>query len=289
MPGCPRHAFTIDAADISANALGRAERAVYGKNSFRGGELAFRDRHFIPTPEGYALSPQVRRCVKFSQGNILNDNFLDGSAPYDFIFCRNLLIYFDSATQVLALGKLHRLLSDDGVLFVGPAELPLVVASGFVNAGLPMAFACQKATWNAVDEGRRIDEPRKTSDADASDSSLRNQQDQRRATRGSRSAIPDALEVAHEHTKAGRIAEAVAICNAHLACAGPSAQAYYLLGLATEASDASAAIAFYRKALYLEPKHYATLLQITLAFKKTGDLEAASIYQRRAERAQPQS
>lgn len=287
--GVPEALFTIEAADISANALSRAERAVYGKNSFRGRELAFRDRHFLPTAEGYALSPHVRRCVKFAQGNILNDNFLDGSAPYDFIFCRNLLIYFDAATQVLALGKLHRLLVADGVLFVGPAELPLVLASGFVNAGLPMAFACQKATRNAVGEGPRADPRRNTSGAAATDYALRNQQVQGRATRAPRPVTHDALEVAQDHTKAGHLVEAVAICNAQLASAGPSAQAYYLLGLTAEASDDPAAIAFYRKALYLEPKHYEALIRITLLFKKTGDLEAAHIYERRAERAQPKS
>jgi chemotaxis protein methyltransferase WspC len=287
--GVPEACFTIEAADISAHALSRAERAVYGNNSFRGRDLAFRDRHFLPARDGYALSPHVRRCVKFARGNLLNDNFLDGRAPYDFIFCRNLLIYFDADTQVLALGKLHRLLAADGVLFVGPAELPLVVASGFVNAGLPMAFACQKATRNAVGEGRRTDPPRKTSDAAAKFYDLRNQQVQGRAARYSRPATRDALEVAQEHMKAGRLAEGVAICNAHLARAGPSAQAYFLLGLAAEASDDSSAMAFYRKALYLEPKHYKALVQITLVFKKTGDLEAARIYQRRAERAQPKS
>ncbi len=287
--GVPEASFTIEAADISANALSRAERGVYGKNSFRGGELAFRDRHFLPSADGYALSSHVRRCVNFTQGNILNDNFLDRSAPYDFIFCRNLLIYFDAAAQVLALGKLYRWLADNGVLFVGPAELPLVVASGFVNAELPMAFACQKATRNAVDEGRRTGQPRKTSDTAAPDYDQRIQPDRRRAARAPRPAAPDPLKVAHEHTKAGRLAEAVAICNAHLANAGPAAQAYYLLGLAAEASDDPAAIAFYRKAIYLEPKHYEALIQITLLFKKTGDLEAARIYERRAERAQPKS
>ena len=40
--------FQIDAVDISARALARAERGVYGRNSFRGKDLAFRDRYFQP-------------------------------------------------------------------------------------------------------------------------------------------------------------------------------------------------------------------------------------------------
>lgn len=268
--GMPEMAFTIDAADISANALARAERAVYGKNSFRGRELGFRDRHFLPTQEGYALSPIVRRCVRFERGNVLDDSFLAGSVPYDFIFCRNLLIYFDPATQILALSKLHRLLAADGVLFVGPAELPLVVASGFVSAGLPMAFACRKAGGDiapAETPRRRKSEVRTPTRSDATAS----------------------LEVARQHVAAGRRAEVAAICIAHLASAGPSAQAYYLLGLVKDADNNPAAIKYYRKALYLEPKHYEALVHLTLALEKSGDGAAARIYQRRAERAQPKT
>ncbi|HEU0039708.1 MAG TPA: protein-glutamate O-methyltransferase CheR, partial [Verrucomicrobiae bacterium] len=138
------HRFVINAVDISTHAVARAKQAVYGKNSFRGKELAFRDRHFLQTKDGYALNRHVRECVQFFRDNLLGDAFLLGHMLYDFIFCRNLLIYFDRATQVRALEKLHRLLAPQGVLFVGPAETPLVADNGFVNANLAMAFACRK-------------------------------------------------------------------------------------------------------------------------------------------------
>ena len=51
--GVPTDRFQIDAVDISARALARAGRAVYGKNSFRGKDLAFRDRYFQPSEEGF--------------------------------------------------------------------------------------------------------------------------------------------------------------------------------------------------------------------------------------------
>ena len=265
----PDASFVIDAMDISASALARAEQAVYGKNSFRGGELAFRDRHFRPTQDGFALGPAVRRCVKFERGNILEDDFLAGSGAYDYIFCRNLLIYFDPASQVLALSKLHRLLADDGVLFVGPAELPLVVASGFVNSGIPMAFACRKAPPPA----RAPVKPFHQQPAEARTPTPM--------------VAPAELKVARQHADAGRLAEATVICNAHLTSEGPSAQAFFLLGLIQAARNDPEAISYYRKALYLEPNHYEALVHITLALEKSGDTESARIYQRRTERAQP--
>jgi chemotaxis protein methyltransferase WspC len=51
--GVASERFQIKAADISARAIARAERGVYGKNSFRGKDLAFRDRYFKPSKEGF--------------------------------------------------------------------------------------------------------------------------------------------------------------------------------------------------------------------------------------------
>ncbi len=50
--GVPAERFRVDAVDISARALAQAERAVYGKNSFRGKDLDFRDRYFEATGGG---------------------------------------------------------------------------------------------------------------------------------------------------------------------------------------------------------------------------------------------
>jgi chemotaxis protein methyltransferase WspC len=212
--------FTIDAVDISAHALARAERAVYGKNSFRGRDLAFRDRYFQATKDGYALNATVRATVKFRRENILDDGFLTRSAPYDFILCRNLLIYFDRSTQVLTLEKLHRLLSEDGVLFVGPAEMPLVTESGFVSANLPLAFACRKANGRFVP----APVPRRRKPAAVRPVAMSVQASLaqtngilERAPNAARAGpSPVTLETARQLADTGRIAEAISICEEFL-------------------------------------------------------------------------
>jgi len=285
--------FAIDAVDISTNALARAEKAVYGKNSFRGRDHAFRDRHFHHAKDGYELNPSVRATVKFHRDNILDAGFLGGSAPYDFIFCRNLLIYFDRATQVLVLEKLNRLLAKDGVLFVGPAEMPLVSEGGFASANLPLAFACRKFTEEPVHAPKtrqRKHEPRPIAKPSLVKPKSTQFTDtlQRLPTAGARAIdhVPGNLEVARQLADTGRIDEAAAICEAHLAEHGASAEAYYLLGLIKDANDDPEAITFYRKALYLEPKHYEALVHVALWLEKTGDLTGARPFKRRAERAQ---
>src|SRR6266567_1571676 len=59
--GVPGGRFQIDAADISGRALARAAQGLYRKNSFRGEDLAFRDRHFQAGKEGFLLKDGIRQ------------------------------------------------------------------------------------------------------------------------------------------------------------------------------------------------------------------------------------
>src|SRR5688572_2476123 len=141
----PADRFRIDAVDISTRVLTQAGRAVYGRNSFRGHELEFRGRHFEATADGYRLSETVRRQVCFQQGNLFAAGLLPGVERYDVIFCRNVLIYFDRATQDRAIAVLSRLLKPNGVLFVAPAEPGLPSSHDFVSTNLPLAFAFRRS------------------------------------------------------------------------------------------------------------------------------------------------
>lgn len=285
--GVPQECFQIDAVDISQNALARATRAIYGKNSFRGLDISFRDRHFAEVKEGYALNAIVRQQVNFQRDNVLDDGFLANSVAYDFIFCRNLLIYFDRATQVLALAKLHRLLAPDGMLFVGPAELPLVAESGFTSANLPHAFACRKASGTTTPaqprprkKQRPLISPKPVAPPNSSNGFT---PAPTTASRGVHHAA--SLRLARRLADSGQLEEAAALCQAHLTQHQDCAEAYYLLGLVKDATDHPDAMELYRKALYLDPNHYETLVHAALWLEKNGDATTAQTFKRRAERA----
>jgi chemotaxis protein methyltransferase WspC len=278
--GVPKERFIIDAVDISVRALARAQRAIYGKNSFRGKDRVFRDRYFLRTNEDYALNPLVRERVRFQQANLLGDDFMAGRASYDFIFCRNLLIYFDRATQTRALEKLNAILSPSGFLFVGPAELPLVLDRGFASANMPMAFACRKAAAPPHPAVLRAHVRGAATGVPAGNSEL-----PRHPAREASPGIYTDLMTARQLADAGKLDEAAAICEANLSANGPTAQAYYLLGLVHDARNDPLAVEFYRKALYLEPDHYETLIQMALLAAKNGDTAKARAFKRRAERA----
>jgi chemotaxis protein methyltransferase WspC len=296
--GVPPERFQIDAYDISSRALIAAEQACYGKNSFRGNDLTFRIRHFSATADGYVLNPRVRRQVRFHQGNVLDRDCLDDAAVYNFIFCRNLLIYFDGSTQQKVLQKLRKGLLPSGVLFVGPAELPIALDNGFTSANLPLSFACRlgsssertrsQALGSLGPAVRRSRLRRLTMTPPPPPVSAR------KLPPGldfpGLSARPPRtqanLDLAQRLADEGRLAEAAEICEAHLREQGVSAQAYYLLGLVRHAAGAdSQASEFYRRALYLKPDHYETLMQWALLSERNGDAARARILQERAERA----
>jgi len=282
--GIPAGRFQVQAVDISATVLARAQRAIYGANSFRGGDLDFRSRFFRQSATGYELSSAVRGCVRFRQGNLLNPDFLEDQPLYDFIFCRNLLIYFDRPTQRRALEVIRRRLAPAGVLFTGAAEQPLAMENGFVSARIPMAFACRRSDVQMLrsDRRTRATPPVRLAVTEAP----------HRGTAvvpapgaGPSTAMDTELTRARRLADAGRLKEAAEICEAHLLSHGASAEAYYLLGLVKDASSDSSALECYRKALYLEPGHYETLLQMALLSQKNGDAARARSFRNRAERS----
>lgn len=141
--GLTPNQFRIDAVDISKQALLKAQRAVYQKNSCRGEDLSGKERYFQQTSDGYELSQLVRNTVNFIHGNLLDPVFLNNK-KYNVIFCRNLLIYFESDACSEVMKILDRLLIPNGLLFVGSAETVRIPTDGFVSVRYPFSFAYRK-------------------------------------------------------------------------------------------------------------------------------------------------
>jgi chemotaxis protein methyltransferase WspC len=296
--GVPAERVRIEAVDISSRALVRARSGIYGKNSFRGKDLGYRERYFQSTKAGFVLRGEIRNSVKFIEGNLLNPDFAPGQERYDFIFCRNLLIYFDRPTQQKALEKLDSLLAPSGILFVGPAEQPLAMEYGFVSANFSKAFACRRAGAARFLE-ETIEDWQKRAPAPVSFSRVSDARPIRDTidlgakpiAPGQAEVLPVIadLETARCLADAGRLRDAAAICERYLDGDTDSAQGWYLLGLIRDASGDMSAADCYRKALYLKPDHYETLLQMAMWSQKNGDSARARTFKARAERAKRES
>jgi len=280
--GFPAERLYVEGVDISERALERAWRAVYGPHSFRGVDPSYLERFFHSTEAGHTLDDAVRKKVYFHHGNLVGETFTAAASEYDFIFCRNLLIYLDEVARRTALHRLHRLLAPAGMMFVGAAELPVVGEQGFRPSGLAMAFACEKAPRASANASPQRTRPARSAPASRGHGRLT-----RWAREPERRLPPNDLSVARSLADAGKLAEAADICRAHLLRHGASAAAYYLLGLVHDAHDQAEAAGYYRKALYLEPDHGDSLWQLALIAQKNGDHAQAREFKRRAQRAQP--
>ncbi|QVN22430.1 CheR family methyltransferase [Burkholderia pyrrocinia] len=141
--------FTIDAIDLSARAIEQARHGCYGRNAFRGTATEFRARYFAPAADGWLLDERVRACVQFRHANLV-EPIADTGIRYDFVFCRNVLIYFDRDAQDRVIRSLDACLADDGMLFVGPAETGVAMRHGMRSARVPLAFAFHRERAGAA-------------------------------------------------------------------------------------------------------------------------------------------
>ncbi len=297
--------FAIDAMDISPISIQRAQRGVYGRNSFRGDDISFRDRYFNATEDGFELQDRIRERISFRAGNLL-DPALMNQTPYDFVFCRNLLIYFDQATQKHVFEVLKRLTRDDGILFIGPAEGSLLTRMGMRSIGIPQTFAFSHYIEPQVDvatpaapmprsglvppgfSARSVPRP---PPRPVTASLATPQRSSPVASGGSAAAtgkddIATLLATIASLANEGKSAEARAACERFLKSHEPVAQVFYWLGLLSEVEGGIAqAQGFYRKALYLQPQHPEALAQLAALLAAQGDSAGARRLNERAARS----
>jgi chemotaxis protein methyltransferase CheR len=119
--------------DLDTKILKRAQEGAYSQFEVqRGLPVQMLMKYFEQRDQMWRIKPQVRNTVKFRQCNLL-EPFTD-LGQFDVIFCRNVLIYFDSATKTNVLDRLSRQLAPDGFLFLGGAETVLDITNRFQPA-----------------------------------------------------------------------------------------------------------------------------------------------------------
>lgn len=301
----------IDAVDISKRALARAGEGVYGENSFRGDERNYVRRYFDKSGNKYKINEAVRRMVKFSYGNLLDDKFLAAAELYDIIFCRNVMIYFTRELQEKAIKKLHRLLAVDGLLFVGHAEAANLSGELFSSVRHSGSFAFRKKLAGASKNMKASQPPLKIA-VNAGNSipagggangrgKAAKPKGSRRSSKKTVLQIPVGIGSSSGAAKdtdkesilgqirrmadEGDLKGASALCEEYLESNSVNADAYFWLGLIREAEARHAdAGNLFRKAVYLNPRHYEALVHLAVLAEAQGNLAAAAVYRARASR-----
>jgi chemotaxis protein methyltransferase WspC len=304
--GLPARRYQIDGIDLSARRLAKAHRGVYSHNAFRGPDAPYKARYFRPHPEGYEIAPELRTKVRFTQGSILDPRLLEGSPPYDVIFCRNLLIYLTLSARATLLGHINELLAPDGVLVTGHADRLDSTQAGrnFVPTGKTGCFAYRRIAGSELRVApafqllqspgpilsllappaiRAIEASRPGEHADGAC--------QTASALAPEKLVPSKPEPslllgqASELANQGRFPQAIELCEQFLRERGLSAPAYCLMGMICQAAgDRSRAEECFRKTVYLDPNQDEALLALALLAEHRGDKNAAAGFRRRAER-----
>jgi chemotaxis protein methyltransferase CheR len=117
--------WRIEATDVSMRVLETAQAGVYDASRIRTIPDPLLRRYFqrgVKEWHGhYRLKEELRRCVNFQRWNLLEGNY-PFTQPFDLIFCRNVMIYFDRPTQETLVRQLSATLISQGWLFVGHSE-----------------------------------------------------------------------------------------------------------------------------------------------------------------------
>jgi chemotaxis protein methyltransferase CheR len=121
----PSFHFKILASDISTTVLRRAEMGVYSREMVEPVPTAMKHKYLMrsrePGVDRVRIVPELRRQIEFRRVNFMEEDF-GVEETFDVILCRNVIIYFDRATQASVLRKLCEHLRPGGYLLVGHAE-----------------------------------------------------------------------------------------------------------------------------------------------------------------------
>jgi chemotaxis protein methyltransferase CheR len=112
--------YRMLATDISTHVLESARAGVYPAESLKDLPPAWVARYFRKSGKMYLLSDEVKREVIFRRLNLMEP--FPFHHPFDLIFCRNVMIYFDQETKNRLIAKFYEILKPGGYLFIGHSE-----------------------------------------------------------------------------------------------------------------------------------------------------------------------
>lgn len=112
------------ATDIDTKVLETARRGIYDAAA-RGLSPQRLKQHFMrgtgPNAGSIRVKPELARWIDFRPFNLMSSDW-SFSEPFDIVFCRNVMIYFDAATQRRVLARMHAVMRPGGLLYVGHSE-----------------------------------------------------------------------------------------------------------------------------------------------------------------------
>ena len=117
--------FALTASDIDSKVLASAAQGIYRMDGLKGIDSNRMQEFFLRGKGGndgmVRVKPELTRAIEFLIVNLIKDDW-PFKEPFDAVFCRNVMIYFDVETQRKVLERIYRVMKPGALLFVGHAE-----------------------------------------------------------------------------------------------------------------------------------------------------------------------
>ena len=139
-----RAAIEIFASDASSKAIERAKRGVYKERAFRNLPAELRYRYFNLQNKEWRVKSDLHARITWAVANLMDEARVAPLATADFIFCRNVFIYFSEKAISHVIRCFSRHIRPPGYLFVGAAESLLRLATDFHLTEIDDAFVYEK-------------------------------------------------------------------------------------------------------------------------------------------------
>ena len=112
---------TILATDISMNVLSKADQGIYAAEDLKDVSAEWKAKYFDKIDNNqYKIKEKIRKEVVFRSLNLMEP--FQFKKPFDLIFCRNVMIYFNAETKEKLIRKFYNTTADGGFLFIGHSE-----------------------------------------------------------------------------------------------------------------------------------------------------------------------
>lgn len=111
----------ILATDLSTDILKKAQKATYSAEALKNVPINWKTKYFTRNADGtYTVVDRIKKQVIFKQFNLMDK--IVYKKPYDIIFCRNVMIYFDTPTKNALVERFYDCMKPGGYLLIGHAE-----------------------------------------------------------------------------------------------------------------------------------------------------------------------
>ena len=148
--------ISILGTDINRTGLACSEEAVYGEKDIGHLPKEYLEKYFKSQGSTYHLRDDVKELVGFEYHNLARDPCLHETMQnVDIIFCRNVIIYFDSQTTERVLENFYNCLAQDGYLFLGHTETLWQITDRFERVEFPQTFIYKKRLGPIREEATR--------------------------------------------------------------------------------------------------------------------------------------